>query len=78
MLMCDAAEKQAYPHSFQHTFRLDLARAQVPLHVIQELSGHKMLNTLTIYLRVTQQETDEAIAKTPTWNRTRKGQPLFT
>jgi len=58
-------EDKLHPHCFRHTFCVNVARASVPLHVIQELTGHKMLNTLTIYLRVTQEETDEAIAKLP-------------
>jgi len=78
MLVCDAAEKQAYPHSFRHTFCVNLAQAEVPLHVIQELTGHRMLNTLRIYLRVTQRKTDEAIAKLPSWNKHKRGQPVFT
>jgi len=77
MLVCDATEKQAYPHSFRHTFCTNLAQAGVPLHVIQELTGHKMLNTLRIYLTVTQDEADTAMARLPTWNRNKRGQPVF-
>ena len=77
MLMCDAAEKQAYPHSFRHTSCINLARAEVPLRVIQQLTGHKVLNTLTIYLRATQEETDKAIAKLPKLSRNKREQPVF-
>ena len=73
MLVCDAAAKEAHPHSFRHTFCINLARAEIPLHVIQELTGHKMLNTLRIYLRVTQGETDKAISKLPTGAETGEG-----
>ena len=78
MLACDAAEKQAYPHSFRHTFCINLARAGVPLHVIQEFTGHKLLNTLRIYLEVTQDETDKATAKLPSWNGNKRGQSVFS
>lgn len=71
-------DDKLHPHSFRHTFCMNLARGEVPLHIIQELTGHKTLNTLKIYLKVTQEETDKAIAKLPTWNRNRKGQPIFT
>lgn len=62
-------DEKLHPHSLQHSFCINLARAEVPLHIIQELSGHKTLNTLRIYLRVTQTETDEAIKKLPYFNR---------
>ena len=71
-------EEKLHPHSFRHTFCINLARAEVPLHVIQELTGHKTLNTLRIYLKVAQEETDKAIEKLPTWNKNRKEQPVFT
>ena len=77
MLICDATEKQAYPYSFRHTFCINLAQADVPLHVIEQLTAHKLLNTLSIYLKVTQEETDSAIAKLPSWNRNKRGQPVF-
>jgi len=77
MLVCDATETQAYPHSFRHTFCMNLARAEVPLHVIQELTGHKTLNTLRIYIRVTQQETDKAICKLPKMRQNRREQQVF-
>jgi len=70
-------EDKLHPHSFRHTFCINLSRAEVPLHVIQELSGHETLNTLRIYLKVTQDETDKAIAKLPAWNKDRKDQPVF-
>jgi len=72
MLVCDAAEKQAYPHSFRHTFCINLAKPRNPLHVIQELTRHKMLNTLRIYLRVSQEETDKALRKLPSLNMVKK------
>jgi site-specific recombinase XerD len=72
------SEEKLHPHSFRHTFCINLARAAVPLHVIQELTGHKMLNTLRIYLKVTQEETDKAIAKLPSWNRNKRGQSVFS
>ena len=71
-------EEKLHPHSFRHTFCINLARAEVPLHVIQKLTGHKMLNTLRIYLKVTQEETDKAIAKLPSWNRNKRGQSVFS
>jgi len=71
-------EEKLHPHSFRHSFCINLARAEVPLHVIQELTGHKTLNTLRIYLKVAQEETDKAIAKLPTWNKNRKEQQVFT
>ena len=77
MLICDATERQAYPHSFRHTSCINLALAEVPLHVIEQLTAHKLLNTLSIYLKVTQEETDSAIAKLPSWNRNKRGQPVF-
>lgn len=71
-------EEKLHPHSFRHTFCINPALAEVPLHVVQKLTGHKMLNTLRIYLKVTQEETDKAIAKLPSWNKHKRGQPVFT
>ena len=71
------SKEKLHPHSFRHTFCVNLARAGVPLHVIQELTGHKMLNTLRIYLKVTQGETDKAIAKLPSWKKKKREQPIF-
>ena len=62
-------DEKLHPHSLRHNSCINLARAEVPLHIILELSGHKTLNTLRIYLRVTQTETDEAIKKLPYFNR---------
>ncbi len=70
--------EKLHPHSFRHTFCINLAQAEVPLHIIQELAGHRRLNTLRIYLRVTQGEADKAIARLPGWNMKRKkGQEVF-
>jgi len=71
-------DEKLHPHSFRHAFCVNLARAEVPLHIIQELSGHKTLNTLRIYLRITREETDRAIAKLPSWNKHKSGQAVFT
>jgi site-specific recombinase XerD len=71
-------DEKLHPHSFRHTFCINLARAKVPLHVIQELTGHKTLNALRIYLKVAQEETDKAIAKLPILSKNRKEQPVFT
>jgi len=76
--MAAIPEEKLHPHSFRHTFSINLTQADVPLHIIQELTGHKMLNTLRIYLRVTQRKTDETIAKLPSWNKHKRGQPVFT
>lgn len=70
-------EEKLHPHSFRHTFCMDLARAGVPLHVIQELTGHTNLNTLRIYLKVTGQEGDEAIGKLPGLGTPRRGAQVF-
>lgn len=71
-------DEKLHPHSFRHTFCINLAQADVPLHVIQKPSGHKTLNTLRIYLRVTQDETDYAISKLPSLNKARKiGESVF-
>lgn len=52
--------------------------AHKPREKYQELTGHKMLNTLRIYLRVTQRKTDETIAKLPSGIKTWKtGQVVF-
>ena len=56
-------DEKLHPHSLRHNFCINLTRVEVPLHIIQELSGYTTLNTLRIYLRVTQTETDEAIEK---------------
>ena len=72
------SEEKLHPHSFRHTFCVNLTLAGVPLHVIQELTGHKMLDTLRVYLKVTQRETDEIINRLPELNKVKKiGKPVF-
>jgi integrase/recombinase XerD len=72
-------EEKLHPHSFRHTFCINLARANVPLHVIQAASGHRMLNTLRIYLKVSEAETDKALWRLPRWNNraNRTGRTVF-
>jgi len=71
------SEEKLHPHSFRHTFCINLARAEVPLHVIQELTGHNTLNTLSIYLKVASEETDRAITKLPSLKKNKRRQPVF-
>lgn len=44
--------KQVTPHTFRHTFATELLKAGVNLRYIQELLGHKSIQSTMIYLKV--------------------------
>lgn len=52
----------ASTHSFRRTALTNLSNANVPLRVIQEVSGHKSLTTLQRYLEVKPDQVSAAIA----------------
>jgi integrase len=43
------------PHAFRHAFGTQAADANVPLHVIQRILGHRSLQTTTIYVQTEKQ-----------------------
>lgn len=43
---------QARAHQFRHTFASDLARAGVPISIIQKLLGHSDIKTCEIYINL--------------------------
>nr|WP_199317072.1 site-specific integrase [Chroococcidiopsis sp. [FACHB-1243]] len=52
----------ASTHSFRRTALTNMSNANVPLRVIQEISGHKSLTALQRYLEVKPDQVESAIA----------------
>jgi integrase/recombinase XerD len=48
-------------HSFRRTALTKLSNAGVPLRVIQQISGHKSLASLQLYLQVTPDQVESAV-----------------
>jgi len=46
-------KKHVHPHVFRHSFATHLLEANVPIHHVQKLLGHKTLQSTIIYLHVT-------------------------
>ena len=57
--------KPAPIHAFRHTFGSELAEADVSIKVIQDLMGHKRIETTLIYLTMTEKKKRESVAKLP-------------
>lgn len=45
--------KHVHPHVFRHSYATHLLEANVPIHHVQELLGHKDLKSTMVYLHVT-------------------------
>lgn len=61
--VCDRiALKGHSTHSFRRTTLTQLSNSQVPLRVIQEISGHKSLQELQRYLAVSPEQVESAIS----------------
>lgn len=45
--------KHVHPHVFRHSYATHLLEANVPIHHVQKLLGHKTLQSTMIYLHVT-------------------------
>ena len=61
--VCDhIALKGHSTHSFRRTTLTQLSNSQVPLRVIQEISGHKSLQELQRYLEVSPDQVEDAIS----------------
>ncbi|WP_371934123.1 tyrosine-type recombinase/integrase [Chroococcidiopsis sp. CCNUC1] len=52
----------ASTHSFRRTALTNMSNANVPIRVIQEISGHKSLTALQRYLEVKPDQVESAIA----------------
>jgi len=46
-------KKHVHPHVFRHSYATHLLEANVPIHHVQELLGHKDLKSTMVYLHVT-------------------------
>ena len=46
-------KKHVHPHVFRHSYATHLLEANVPIHHVQKLLGHKALQSTIIYLHVT-------------------------
>ena len=52
---------KATTHSYRRTQLTELHKKGVPLKVVQSLSGHRSLDTLSRYLEVSDQDKREAV-----------------
>ena len=46
-------KKRVHPHIFRHSYATHLLEALVPIHHVQELLGHKSIQSTMVYLHVT-------------------------
>lgn len=53
-----AGVSDAHPHKFRHTLATDLAKRDVPVHVIQQMLGHEDLSTTMIYVTIDNDEVE--------------------
>jgi len=61
--VCDRIALRGHStHSFRRTTLTRLSNSQVPLRVIQEISGHKSLQELQRYLEVSPDQVEDAIS----------------
>lgn len=61
--VCDRITLKGHStHSFRRTTLTQLSNSQVPLRVIQEISGHKSLQELQRYLEVSPEQIEDAIS----------------
>jgi len=56
-------EHKRFPHALKHTCGIQMRRSGATLETIQNALGHKRLDSTAMYLRVTQDEVDDARAK---------------
>jgi site-specific recombinase XerD len=57
------AEHKRFPHALKHTCGVHMRKSGANLEQIQNALGHKRLDSTAMYLRVTQDEVDDARAK---------------
>lgn len=67
--------KQTGIHAFRHTFGTNAVADDMPLDVVQELLGHKSLNTTSIYIKSPEQRKASEVGK---WAKKRRGNPGFS
>ena len=58
---CDIDKLRAHPHTFRHSFAVNLLMQGVPINVLKELLGHSSVTTTMIYLKITQQDIKEVL-----------------
>jgi len=56
-------EHKRFPHALKHTCGIQMRKTGAKLEEIQDVLGHKRLDSTAMYLRVTQDEVDDARAK---------------
>jgi integrase/recombinase XerD len=56
-------EHKRFPHALKHTCGIQMRKSGAKLEEIQNALGHKRLDSTAMYLRVTQDEVDDARAK---------------
>lgn len=61
-------ERRCNPHSLRHSFAFETANENVPVHVLQQLLGHKNLSSTAIYLAHLNPQHAVAVMKAREWS----------
>lgn len=58
---CGIDRKRAHPHTFRHSYAVNLLMQGVPINILKELLGHSSVTTTMVYLKITQQDIKEVL-----------------
>lgn len=57
----------AHPHAFRHLFAIEFLKHNSNLALLADLLGHSNVNTTSIYLRLSQEQQQQALDEAVTW-----------